>query len=216
MYDTQCNSIQPNPVDVPPIEPDAKNNAPDPVNSMEFDRHREALALCMELVFREIREHLTSIAMSTFSDQAVVSFLHDCAEQINGGAGPAELRSPVDDDALLNEEISRILNQLGFPSHLRGFHFLREAIFAAVRTPEVLDGVTKVLYPNIAARYQTTASRVERAIRHAIEVAWERGDLETLNRMFGCTISSTRGKPTNSEFIARIADQIKLQHQFIN
>ena len=106
--------------------------------------------------------------------------------------------------------VTEILHQVGVPAHIKGYQFLRDAILLAVGDPDYINAVTKRLYPEIAKRNGTTASRVERAIRHAIEVAWDRGDVDTLNSYFGYTIHSLRGKPTNSEFIAMIADEIRL------
>lgn len=106
--------------------------------------------------------------------------------------------------------VTEILHQVGVPAHIKGYQFLRDAILLAVEDHEYINAVTKRLYPEIAKRNGTTASRVERAIRHAIEVAWDRGDVDTLNGYFGYTIHSLRGKPTNSEFIAMIADKIRL------
>ena len=97
------------------------------------------------------------------------------------------------------------------PAHIKGYQYLREAIIIAVNDMDVINAITKVLYPQVAKAFQTTPSRVERAIRHAIEVAWDRGDLDTLQRFFGYTVSNTKGKPTNSEFIALIADKLQLQ-----
>ena len=107
--------------------------------------------------------------------------------------------------------ITEILHQIGVPAHIKGYHYLREAILRTVKSPELINSVTKLLYPTVAKAYQTTASRVERAIRHAIEVAWDRGDLDVLNAYFGYTIQNSRGKPTNSEFIAMIADKLSLR-----
>ena len=95
--------------------------------------------------------------------------------------------------------------------HIKGYQYLREAIIIAVENMDVINAITKILYPQVAKTFQTTSSRVERAIRHAIEVAWERGDIETLQRFFGYTVSNAKGKPTNSEFIALIADKLQLQ-----
>ncbi|MCI6679318.1 MAG: sporulation initiation factor Spo0A C-terminal domain-containing protein, partial [Oscillibacter sp.] len=99
----------------------------------------------------------------------------------------------------------------GVPAHIKGYQYLREGIIITVQNMDVINAVTKVLYPEIAKRFGTTASRVERAIRHAIEVAWDRGDIETLQKYFGYTVNSAKGKPTNSEFIAMIADRLQLQ-----
>ena len=102
------------------------------------------------------------------------------------------------------------LHQIGVPAHIKGYQFLRDAILLTMNEPEYINAVTKRLYPEIAKKNGTTASRVERAIRHAIEVAWDRGDVDTLNSYFGYTIHNLRGKPTNSEFIAMIADKMRL------
>ena len=107
--------------------------------------------------------------------------------------------------------VTSIIHEIGVPAHIKGYQYLREAIIIAVRDMDVINAITKVLYPQVAKAFQTTPSRVERAIRHAIEVAWDRGDLETLQRFFGYTVSNTKGKPTNSEFIALIADKLQLQ-----
>ena len=106
--------------------------------------------------------------------------------------------------------ISDIMRQIGVPAHIKGYQYLRTAIKLSVEDPEMLGSVTKLLYPTVAKLYNTTSSRVERAIRHAIEVAWDRGDVDVLSSYFGYTIQSQRGKPTNSEFIAMIADKLKL------
>lgn len=107
--------------------------------------------------------------------------------------------------------VTNIIHEIGVPAHIKGYQYLREAIIIAVGDMDVINAITKVLYPQVAKTFQTTPSRVERAIRHAIEVAWDRGDLETLQRFFGYTVSNTKGKPTNSEFIALIADKLQLQ-----
>ena len=110
----------------------------------------------------------------------------------------------------LERQITAIIHEIGVPAHIKGYQYLREAISLAVEDMDVINAVTKVLYPAVARKFGTTASRVERAIRHAIEVAWDRGDLETLQKYFGYTVSNVKGKPTNSEFIAMIADRISL------
>lgn len=110
----------------------------------------------------------------------------------------------------LRMQVTEILHQIGVPAHIKGYHYLRDSIIMAVEDPEIINAVTKRLYPSVAKQYNTTSSRVERAIRHAIEVAWDRGDVEVLNSYFGYTIHNTRGKPTNSEFIAMIADKLCL------
>ena len=117
------------------------------------------------------------------------------------------------DESNMEVRITEILHQIGVPAHIKGYQYLREAIIIAVNDMDVINAITKVLYPQVAKTFQTTPSRVERAIRHAIEVAWDRGDLDTLQRFFGYTVSNTKGKPTNSEFIALIADKIRLQYK---
>lgn len=113
----------------------------------------------------------------------------------------------------LESEITSIIHQIGVPAHIKGYMYLREAITMVVNNMELLSAVTKELYPSIAKKYNTTASRVERAIRHAIEVAWSRGQVETINKLFGYTINNGKGKPTNSEFIAMIADKLRLKNK---
>ena len=116
-------------------------------------------------------------------------------------------------DMDLQVTVSEIMHQIGVPAHIKGYQYLREAIVLSINDREMMSSVTKVLYPTVAKKYQTTTSRVERAIRHAIEVAWDRGDIDTLNSYFGYTIQNSRGKPTNSEFIAMIADNLRLKYK---
>lgn len=108
-------------------------------------------------------------------------------------------------------KVTQILHEIGVPAHIKGYHYLRDSIIMSVEKPEIINAVTKQLYPTVAKKYETTSSRVERAIRHAIEVAWDRGDIDVLNSYFGYTIHNDRGKPTNSEFIAMISDRLRLQ-----
>ena len=119
------------------------------------------------------------------------------------------VRSNANND--IEAMVTNIIHEIGVPAHIKGYQYLREAIIIAVGDMDVINAITKVLYPQVAKTFQTTPSRVERAIRHAIEVAWDRGDLDTLQRFFGYTVSNTKGKPTNSEFIALIADKLQLQ-----
>ncbi len=114
---------------------------------------------------------------------------------------------------VLETEITSIIHDIGIPAHIKGYNYLRDSIILAIKDSEVINCITKILYPTIAKMYQTTPSRVERAIRHAIEVAWNRGNTDTLNDLFGYTISNGKGKPTNSEFIALIADKIRLEYK---
>lgn len=132
-------------------------------------------------------------------------------ERIRQVCSPAEPRLNIDNEVSLETNVTAIIHEVGVPAHIKGYQYLREAILIAIKDMDVINAVTKVLYPEVAKRFNTTASRVERAIRHAIEVAWDRGDLETLQKYFGYTVSNAKGKPTNSEFIAMIADRISLQ-----
>ena len=132
-------------------------------------------------------------------------------EEIRGGESlryPAARRS---DKVSIETLVTNIIHEIGVPAHIKGYQYLREAIIIAVNDMDVINAITKVLYPEVAKTFGTTPSRVERAIRHAIEVAWDRGDLDTLQKYFGYTVSNAKGKPTNSEFIALIADKLQLQ-----
>lgn len=111
----------------------------------------------------------------------------------------------------LEVTVSEIMHQIGVPAHIKGYQYLRESIILSINNPEMLGSVTKILYPTVAKNFNTTSSRVERAIRHAIEVAWDRGDVDVLSSYFGYTIQNSRGKPTNSEFIAMISDKLRLK-----
>ena len=113
----------------------------------------------------------------------------------------------------IETQVTKIIHQIGVPAHIKGYQYLRTAILMTIKDSDIINSVTKVLYPSVAKKYATTTSRVERAIRHAIEVAWDRGDVDTLNSYFGYTIQNNRGKPTNSEFIAMIADNLRLKYK---
>ena len=126
-------------------------------------------------------------------------------------SAPASGSTGEPDD--IETQVTQIIHQIGVPAHIKGYQYLRTAILLTVKDSDIINSVTKVLYPSVAKKYQTTTSRVERAIRHAIEVAWDRGDVDTLNSYFGYTIQNNRGKPTNSEFIAMIADNLRLKYK---
>ena len=136
-----------------------------------------------------------------YNEDALVDHLIQLGEKHSG-----RLHAPG-----LEERVTAIIHEVGVPAHIKGYQYVREAIMITVENMDVINSVTKILYPEVAKRYHTTPSRVERAIRHAIEVAWDRGDLETLQRFFGYTVSNAKGKPTNSEFIAMISDRIRLE-----
>ena len=137
--------------------------------------------------------------------------LVDRLEEIRQSQRQANIPLRRNDKAGIEAMVTSIIHEIGVPAHIKGYQYLREAIIIAVNDMDVINAITKVLYPQVAKTFQTTPSRVERAIRHAIEVAWDRGDLDTLQRFFGYTVSNTKGKPTNSEFIALIADKLSLQ-----
>ena len=124
---------------------------------------------------------------------------------------PVVVKDNVVTDPELELMVTEIILQIGVPAHIKGYHYLREAIILSVKNSDIINSVTKLLYPTVAKAYNTTSSRVERAIRHAIEVAWDRGDIDVLNSYFGYTIQNDRGKPTNSEFIAMISDKLRLR-----
>ena len=175
---------------------------------------------------RELEKPPKVILISAFCSDSVVS------EAVELGANYFMFK-PVEENALLDrmralfgrdlpEErhpvelknlVTSVIHEIGVPAHIKGYQYLREAIMIAVDDMDVINAVTKVLYPEVAKRFNTTPSRVERAIRHAIEVAWDRGDLETLQKYFGYTVSNAKGKPTNSEFIAMIADRLVLEQK---
>ena len=113
----------------------------------------------------------------------------------------------------LESDVTNIIHEIGVPAHIKGYQYLRDAIMMSVNDGEMLNSITKLLYPSIAKRHKTTPSRVERAIRHAIEVAWSRGKMDTIDELFGYTVNNGKGKPTNSEFVALIADKIRLEYK---
>lgn len=128
-----------------------------------------------------------------------------------GNQSDGQLNSKQSKNEDLQVTISEIMRQIGVPAHIKGYQYLRESIVLTVDDPEFMHAVTKLLYPTVAKNNHTTASRVERAIRHAIEVAWDRGDVDVLSSYFGYTIQNSRGKPTNSEFIAMISDKLRIE-----
>lgn len=125
-------------------------------------------------------------------------------------AEPAVRKSRDALQSTLETQVTQIIHQIGVPAHIKGYQYLRTAIIMTVEKPELINSITKELYPSVAKAYGTTSSRVERAIRHAIEVAWDRGDVDVINSYFGYTVQSARGKPTNSEFIALISDNLRI------
>ena len=150
-----------------------------------------------------------SFLMKPFDMQSLCDHLGRLlAARGKSGAPNAEAAAPD-----IETQVTKIIHQIGVPAHIKGYQYLRTAILLTIKDSDIINSVTKVLYPSVAKKYQTTTSRVERAIRHAIEVAWDRGDVDTLNSYFGYTIQNNRGKPTNSEFIAMIADNLRLKYK---
>ena len=158
----------------------------------------------MEVFTKRIREMFNGVS----SQASNIRTSYQTSSMISSSS---ENRTKVPMD--LETEITNIIHEVGVPAHIKGYMYLREAITMVVNDMELLSAVTKELYPSIAKKYNTTASRVERAIRHAIEVAWGRGQIEAINRLFGYTVHGEKGKPTNSEFIAIIADKLRLKNK---
>ena len=171
---------------------------------------------------RPIRYIITSSFSNAFTEKTIsetpgcVCLLRPVDARVLADRAEAVLRDGDPEQRLLKQQqleiiVTDILHQIGVPAHIKGYHYLRRAILLTLEDMKIINSVTKQLYPAVAADFETTPSRVERAIRHAIEVAWDRGDVEVLNSYFGYTIQNNHGKPTNSEFIAMIADRIRLQ-----
>ena len=156
--------------------------------------------------------------MKPFDNDMVISRIKDVKNR--NVARPSEVRKvqPYEKREELKErnleaDVTAIIHEIGVPAHIKGYQYLREAIIMSVNDIDMLNSITKILYPTIAKKFQTTPSRVERAIRHAIEVAWSRGKMDTIDALFGYTINNGKGKPTNSEFIALITDRIRLEYK---
>ncbi|KAB3527382.1 sporulation transcription factor Spo0A [Alkaliphilus serpentinus] len=173
------------------------------------------------------QDKITQRAIALGADYYVIKpfdfevFIERIRQMVKGSGASVEKRrhsytqtkSLVTNNKSLEAEITNIIHEIGVPAHIKGYLYLREAITMVVTNVELLSAVTKELYPSIAKKYNTTASRVERAIRHAIEVAWSRGKVDTINNLFGYTINTEKGKPTNSEFIAMVSDKLRLEKQ---
>lgn len=145
-----------------------------------------------------------------FDFSSIISHVESLIKQKEESKGAQKTVMNADMEA----QVTKIIHQIGVPAHIKGYQYLRTAILMTIEDNEIINSVTKILYPTVAKKYQTTTSRVERAIRHAIEVAWDRGDVDVLNSYFGYTIQNSRGKPTNSEFIAMIADNLRLKYKY--
>lgn len=181
---------------------------------------RQAVSMDPAPISMVLTGFLTQYVSNTAADLGVRYFMAkpckletvvERLEEILKAEESAEQRPARRSEANVEAMVTSVIHEIGVPAHIKGYQYLREAIKIAVDDMEVINAITKVLYPQVAKAFSTTPSRVERAIRHAIEVAWDRGDLETLQRFFGYTVSNSKGKPTNSEFIALIADRLQLQ-----
>ncbi len=211
--------------------------SPDVFVTEAFLSHFDALAVLklmptLKLKKRPVTVVLSGVENGVFEQQLLssgtdyyfikpvdVSYMTERIAGLTGaenknGANVVKLGGANDTD--LEIVVSDIMHELGVPAHIKGYQYIREAIILTVNSPDMMSSVTKVLYPTVAKTFSTTASRVERAIRHAIEVAWDRGDIDVLSSYFGYTIQNSRGKPTNSEFIAMIADKLRLKRKKIS
>ena len=175
-------------------------------------KHRNYL----EFLFSMVGEKAVLRVLEQPYDEQKVKEVLDEAAKGRGNNTEALFKKDEPDNELLETTVTNIIHEIGVPAHIKGYQYLRSAIIIAVGDMDILNSITKQLYPTIAEMYGTTASRVERAIRHAIEVAWNRGRVETINDLFGSTVSAGKGKPTNSEFVALIADKIRLDSKMRN
>lgn len=209
-----------------------RTEKPDVVLADIFMQNQDILGVLDEIKKTDAKERPMIMAMSSFDNprleketlNAGASYyflkpfdINTMAERIIRLSGwrneisPVVVKDNVVTDPELELMVTEIIHQIGVPAHIKGYHYLREAIILSVKNSEIINSVTKLLYPTVAKHHGTTSSRVERAIRHAIEVAWDRGDIDVLNSYFGYTIQNDRGKPTNSEFIAMISDKLRLR-----
>ncbi len=207
-----------------------KSDKPDVVLADVFMPNIDILGVLSGL--KDMKEKPMIMVMSSFDNQrleketleAGASYyflkpfdINNIAERIIQLSGwkndktPLIVKDNIITDPQLELMVTDIIHQIGVPAHIKGYHYLREAIILSIKNSDIVNSVTKLLYPTVAKTHSTTASRVERAIRHAIEVAWDRGDIDVLNSYFGYTIQNERGKPTNSEFIAMISDKLRLK-----
>ena len=162
----------------------------------------------METLINRIRQ------LQSSSGSSQVSIATGNSSGLTGGARPFLPKAKgMPTQHSLETEVTSVIHEIGVPAHIKGYQYLRDAIIMVINDMDVLNSITKQLYPNIAKQYNTTPSRVERAIRHAIEVAWSRGKMDTIDKLFGYTVNNGKGKPTNSEFIALIADRLRLEMQ---
>ncbi len=190
------------------------------LNKMPYDEKTDKRPICI-MLSAMTQEKVTRRALDLgalyyiakpFDMESLVTRLRQLKEQVSTIAKPKKPEGDKRNTAMdLEVRVTNILIEIGVPAHIRGYNYMREAIMLAVEDIDVLNYITKELYPTIAKKCNTSPSRVERAIRHAIEVAWSRGEVSAIDNLFGYTISNSKGKPTNSEFIALIADRLRLE-----
>ena len=201
--------------------------SPDAVIMDLFMTRLDSLGVLREIKKREIHPLVTVVAASfnspalereimsngasyyALKPYSISSICEEIRALVSKGKTTKGVILPFDNYGI-EIKVTEILHEIGVPAHIKGYNYLRDSIIMSVEQPEIINAVTKQLYPSVAKKYDTTSSRVERAIRHAIEVAWDRGDIDVLNSYFGYTIHTGRGKPTNSEFIAMISDRLRL------
>ena len=209
-----------------------KSEKPDIVLSEVFMPNLDVLGVLAEIKKLDIKDRPLVMVMSGFANPRLekeileagacyyflkpfdLNFMAQRIIQMSGWkneTAPIVVKNNCISDSELELMVTEIIHQIGVPAHIKGYHYLREAILLSIKNSEIINSVTKLLYPTVAKNHSTTSSRVERAIRHAIEVAWDRGDIDVLNSYFGYTIQNDRGKPTNSEFIAMISDKLRLK-----
>ena len=171
-------------------------------------------AICNDQVLMECAELGTTYFMQKpFDPSLLVQRIRQTARPRQRAGGTGTQLTAAEPEPSLESVVTDVIHEIGVPAHIKGYQYLREAILLTIDDMDIINSVTKVLYPEVARKFNTTPSRVERAIRHAIEVAWDRGDIETLQKFFGYTVSNIKGKPTNSEFIAMIADCLSLRQK---
>lgn len=196
--------------------------------------HIDGIAVLNHLRTMDLKKHPQVIMLTAFGQEEVMKkaveygasyfilkpfdldHLADQIRTIKGNPGyKTKVPKPKKENKAhdLEANITNIIHEIGVPAHIKGYMYLREAITMVYNDIELLGSITKILYPQIAVKFNTTASRVERAIRHAIEVAWSRGNIDSISALFGYTINMTKAKPTNSEFIAMVADRLRIEHR---
>nr|WP_239587852.1 sporulation transcription factor Spo0A [Gracilibacillus alcaliphilus] len=198
--------------------------------------HIDGLAVLSKIKQNNNTKHINVIMLTAFGQEEVtkkavnlgasyfilkpfdLEYLAEQIKQVHGTKASVQAESSSSSSTQrkkfdLEANITHIIHEIGVPAHIKGYMYLREAITMVYNDIELLGSITKVLYPDIASKYKTTASRVERAIRHAIEVAWSRGNMDSISSLFGYTVSVSKAKPTNSEFIAMVADRLRLEHR---